>query len=461
MTAVTAEPVEATPIDRSLPTWPITIMFVPYLLWWALGIGDGIWGLFAVPMVVYLAARSERVRVPRGFGLWLLFFGWMCVSVIEIDSAGRLLGFLFRAMIYFGATVAFIYVYNCDRRLLTVDRIAKIMTAFWVLVVVGGYLALLLPHGMITTPMSYLTPGGVAQNDLVQQMIRPRFTQGDPNGYYHLALRPSAPFAFTNAWGTNFTLTLPFVFITLARMRRGPGFWALAGLIPISLVPAFSTQNRGMLLALGVGVGYVALREIKRGRVAGIAAVVFLLLAASVMSTVVPVDQLIQQRVSASDTNATRLSVYNEAITRTLESPLIGRGAPRPSKTMGAPSVGTQGQFWMVLFSHGFVGVALFMAWFISLAVRTRRAIGSAGLWMHTIVVMMTLESLYYGMMGSALVITMITGAVLLREQAAEAEPEAGEPPAGIGAGSGTDSGADSSAQRFVSSRHRPEPVAS
>jgi polysaccharide biosynthesis protein PslJ len=408
------------PTPDSLPTWPITAMFVPYLLWWGLGIGDAIWGLMAVPMLAYLASRRRHVRVPRGFGLWLLFLGWMLVSVIEIDSGGRLFGFAFRVLIYLGATVAFVYVYNCDRRTLPIEFVAAVMTGFWVLIIIGGYLALALPHGSITTPLSYVMPHGLASNDLVHQMIAPRFTQGDPNGYFHLALRPSAPFAFTNAWGTNYTLTLPFVFITLMRLRRGPLFWLLIALIPVSLAPAFSTQNRGMLLALGVGVAYVAVREIKRGHMVGIVTVLLFLGAAAGMTTVVPVDQMIQQRVSSSDTNDTRLAVYGEAITRTKESPLIGRGAPRPSHLgPAAPSVGTQGQFWMVLFSHGFVGVILFMAWFVSVIVRTAKAPTTVTLWLHGILVMQLLESIYYGMLGSAIVITMITGALLIREQAA------------------------------------------
>ena len=53
--------------------WPLYAIFVLFPLWWILGAASLIWPLMAVPMALSLLAR-ERVRVPRGFGLYLLFF---------------------------------------------------------------------------------------------------------------------------------------------------------------------------------------------------------------------------------------------------------------------------------------------------------------------------------------------------------------------------------------------------
>ena len=399
----------------TLPVWPIAGMFLPFMLWWVLGLGDMIWPLFVVPMVYHLLRLGE-VRAPRGFGLWLLFMGWVCASVVEIDTSSRLLGFIFRLSLYAGATVTFVYVYNCDNRNLNIGRIAAILTVFWLFVVLGGYLGLAFPHASINTPMSHLVPKSLQTNELVRAMIRPSFTQGDPNGYFHLALRPAAPFTYTNDWGTNFSLLLPFVFITLAKMRKGLRFWMLAVAVPFSLVPAYLTQNRGMLLALGLGITYVTLRLILRGNASGLVLMILFALIAGGLGSVIGVQSLIEHRVGLSNTNATRLAVYDESFSRTLQSPILGYGAPRPSvQTTGAPSVGTQGQFWLVLFSQGFVGVSLFMLWFLLLCLRSARAPSTALLWLHAVLLMMTLESLYSGMMGSALIVAMIAGAVCLR----------------------------------------------
>lgn len=402
-------------VGRTLPVWPIAGMFLPYLLWWVLGVGTMIWPIFAVPMVYQLLRRGE-IRAPRGFGVWLLFMCWVCASVVEIDTSSRLLGFIFRLSLYAAATVTFVYVYNCDNRRLPIGRIAAILTVFWLFVVLGGYLGLVFPHVSISTPMSHLVPKSLQTNELVAEMIRPSFTQGDPDGYFHFALRPSAPFKYTNEWGTNFSLLLPFVFVTLAKMRKGLWFWMLAVAVPFSLVPAYSTQNRGMLLALGLGVTYLTLRLILRGHASGLVLVVLFALMAGGVASVVGVQSLIEHRVGTGNTNATRIAIYDESFSRTLRSPILGYGAPRPSdQTAGAPSAGTQGQFWLVLFSQGFVGVSLFMLWFLLLCLRSARPPSTDLLWLHAVLVMMTFESLYYGMMGSALIIAMIAGAVCLR----------------------------------------------
>lgn len=401
-----------------LPLWPLAAMFSVYLLWWAIGIGDMVWVIMSVPMTLLLLARG-RVHVPRGFGWWLLFLAWVVISVVEIDTGGRLIGFIYRLGIYTGATVTFVYVYNCEAKRVSLHRIAVVMTVFWVTVVFGGFLAIVFPQGSITTPMLFVVPHSLLNNELVHQILLPHFTQGDPDGYFHLARRPSAPFAYANGWGTNYTLSLPFVFIALPRLRGRIWFWPLVVLLPMSLVPAFMTQNRGMLLALAVGLVYVALRQLRRGHGVGLLTVLLFFGAAGAVNAVVPVGDLIQQRLSRSATNETRLAVYREAVDRTLESPLIGRGAPRPSRlSVSAPSVGTQGQFWNVLFSHGFVGAGLFCVWFFGLALRTAWAPTAALLWLHTLLVMMCLESFYYGMVHAAIVITMIAGAAALRERA-------------------------------------------
>jgi hypothetical protein len=68
--------------------WPVLALFGAFPLWWALGLSSVIWILLAVPMLARLLARG-RMRVPRGFGLWLAFLFWMLASATQLEEARR------------------------------------------------------------------------------------------------------------------------------------------------------------------------------------------------------------------------------------------------------------------------------------------------------------------------------------------------------------------------------------
>src|ERR687895_2747397 len=61
--------------------WPLWALIMLYPLWWLLGLGTFIFPLAAVPMGIYLLRRCRPIKVPPGFGIWLLFLAWFCVSV--------------------------------------------------------------------------------------------------------------------------------------------------------------------------------------------------------------------------------------------------------------------------------------------------------------------------------------------------------------------------------------------
>ena len=57
--------------------WPVSALLLGYPIWWALGIADFMWVILAVPMIARMIAwqtrRGRRIKLPPGFGLWLLF----------------------------------------------------------------------------------------------------------------------------------------------------------------------------------------------------------------------------------------------------------------------------------------------------------------------------------------------------------------------------------------------------
>jgi hypothetical protein len=418
---------------QALPGWPLGFFFAGYPLLWVLGLGGFAASLAALPMLGILLLR-RGLRVPPGFGLWLLFLIWMTFSATQLDTAGRMIGFVFRFMNYAAATLFFVYVYNASRRALPASRLIGLMVLFWIWVVAGGYLGVLLPNGSLSTPMQSLLPGSIVGNDYVKQLVHPKFAEvqrpwGAPRAYE----RPSAPFAYTNTWGSHFALLVPFAILY---MRTAAVRWrrqAVTLLLVASLVPAFSTLNRGMFLAVGVGVVYAAVRFGFRGQVKWLAAVLVLLGIGLATASALGVGQSIGSRTQYSSTNAGRATIYREAFERTLQSPFIGYGAPRPSLTLSI-SVGTQGQIWNVMFSFGFVALILFCAWLWLLPLRTRAAPGAL-LWLHVVTVMASFMMFYYGLDGSQLVVIFVASAIVMREAAAG--PEA-EPPTPPGRRSGT-----------------------
>ena len=406
---------------RELPSWPFVLLFAAYPLWWILGLAGGlIWPLMSVPMLLALVL-SGRIRMPRGFGIWLLFMLWMTASAIELDNSNRLISFLFRAGMYVAPTVLFLYVYNASPQVLPVRKVALALTALWVTVVVGGYLGLAFPNVSVRTPVEMVLPQSLLGNSFVHDLVHPGFAQVVKGSNGDL-VRPKAPFTYTNAWGGSFAVLVPFVLMALATSRPGPQRNLIRLLLPIALVPALLSLNRGLFISLGIGLVYAALRLVVRGRVRALVGVIALLGATVALVTALPVQQRLEDRISTSETNDTRLALYREAVDRSLKSPVLGYGAPRPSdESPGSPSVGTQGQIWSVLFSHGFPGLALFLGWHLWALWHTRGSETATRLWAHVAVLIATLQLVFYGTIPVQLGVMMIATALCLRETGASA----------------------------------------
>jgi polysaccharide biosynthesis protein PslJ len=362
-----------------------------------------------------------RVRMPSGFGIWFGFLVWMLGSGIQLDSGSRVLGWSYRAALYLSATVVFLYVYNSSRERLPARTLTLLLTGFWVLVVAGGYLGMLLPHGSFATPVEHLLSPELLANGFVQSMVHPAFAQA-AGASLGVAPRPQAPFIYTNEWGANFALLVPMVFAAMSRTRSAGGRLLLGVLVPVGLVPAALSLNRGLFLSLGAGLVYAALRAALRGRVKALIGVTVVLAVAGAVFAVLPVRQLLNERIANSATNQTRVSLYAEVLQRVKQSPVLGYGAPRPSEEgPGAPSAGTQGQLWMVLFSHGFPGAALFVGWYLWAVWRTRKGHTPVSFWAHVTVFIGLIQLPYYGALPSELHTIMLATAMALREEDAVA----------------------------------------
>ncbi|MFN0280501.1 MAG: O-antigen ligase family protein [Kineosporiaceae bacterium] len=397
----------------ALPAWPVSWLFVLYPLVWLGGLTP-----FALPVVglacLFLMALRGRIRLPPLWLPWVGYLFWTLVSAVMIDSAGRFLGFAQRWSALVGASLIALYVYNAPERLPR-RRVLGALSWFMLWVAAGGYLGLVKPYGRISTPMLALMPRNVAANEYVRELLSPRFAEVQtPYGADAPFVRPAAPFPYTNGWGHAFVLLLPLMAaLAVSADRR---MRVTAALLAVAAVPpALATLNRGIFVGIFVASAAVLWRYRSRVRLGHVllAAVPLGLFAVGVVASGA-VDR-IGQRTSTSSTTADRASIYREAFDRTLGSPLLGYGAPRPSSTLDV-SVGTQGHFWYVMFSHGFVGLVLFLTTIWGLALVTRRTRDLPTALMHTTLVVVSVMLMFYGLDGMNLLIVLLTAVVLLRD---------------------------------------------
>ncbi len=404
------------PATARLPhAWPLYTLFLGFPLWWFLGLGSFIWPIMAVPMAFSLLAR-ERVRVPRGFGLYLLFMMWMLASALQISGPDRMIGFIFRAMLYGSAGITGLYIYNAPKRLLPTNTVVKVMACFWVIVVAGGLLGIMAPTWEFSTLMEKLIPGRLLANDFVATLVHPTTAQIQTFLGYEVP-RPRAPFVYTNDWGGNYALLVPFLVAAWSQIRSLARRNLLRLLAVVSLLPVVFSLNRMLWLCLVVTAVYASLRFALRGRKGGVQGVLAFVAVFCMVFTFGPTRQLIDDRIATPHSNQGRAILYKEAADSVQKSPLLGYGGPRPSQANpNLPSVGTQGQFWLVLFSHGIPGALLFVSFFAYACWRTRKARSPIALWCHVVVVLALVQMPFYGLLPSQLNIIMIAIALASRE---------------------------------------------
>ncbi|WP_148571551.1 O-antigen ligase family protein [Nocardioides caldifontis] len=403
------------PSGGVLPRWPFAALFVGFPIWWVLGLVDVAWIMVAAVMCLYLA--QVRLRVPRGFGVWLLFLLWAGGSVIMVGGGMDLVGFAYRYLLYVASTVLAIYVYNA-REQITSRYVTGCLTVWWLVTVAGGYLGVVHPSGVWRTPASWLLTDSLLNNQLVNHMVVRRFAQYNPDSFLQVAPRPSAPFLYTNNWGNVFSLLLPFVLVYMWHVRGERKFWWLVAALPVSAVPALLTLNRGMFIGLGIALLYAAVRLAMRGSFKAIGALALVAALGSALYMVLPIQERLAGRLDSSadaTSNDTRASLYLQAIELVPDSPFFGYGAPQAGAESGAAPVGTQGQIWMLLVSHGPIASICFVAFFAIALLGAWRRIDPVGTAAQTVLLVGLVELLYYGMLPNGLPIMMVAAALGLR----------------------------------------------
>lgn len=396
------------------PELPLAAVLIGYPLWALLGLGQAIWLAAGAVMAVRLLG-ARRVRLPRGIGIWAAFVGWVCVSALQlVDRVGSLVGAGYRVGVYAAAGVVLVYVYNLSERQLATEKVLRWVAVPLGVLTVGGVAGMLLgERDLVSVPLA-LIPGAADTSAFLADLLTPRFAQVQTFLGFELP-RPAFPFRFTNQWGSVMAVLVPF---TLAGLRyQRPRHRTLVQLVLVlAVVPIVVSVNRGLWMSLGVTFLYVVVRRAGAGRGASTLRLVLGVSVVVLFVTLSPLGDLISERAGSDHSNRSRSTLYSLTLEQVDESPLVGFGAPRPDdENPNLPPVGTHGQLWTVLFSHGWVGAALFVMFLAMLAWRTGHDLDDVDLWLHAIVVGLLVQMWFYNLFPGALVYGFLAAALLLR----------------------------------------------
>ncbi|POM27132.1 hypothetical protein BTM25_15420 [Actinomadura rubteroloni] len=418
------------------PAWPVTLLFVLYPVWWALGLTSIIWTLVAVPMAAYLI-RRRRVRVPPGFPVWLLFLLWAVVGVVSLGldapgtlpSSGGFLGYAQRIVLYATGTILMLYIGNLSEETLPRRRLAKLLGILGAVTVVGGVVALVLPDLSFMSPVEMVLPGGFRSSKWVEDMVHPGLAQvQDVLGTE--GARPKAPFEYTNIWGNNLVVLLVWAFVAWwAHGSRGSR-WGVGILLAVAAVPTVYSLNRAMWIGILLAVVYVAFRMMLRGKLFVLGALGVTLIVGMMVFALSPLSTMVKERAAHGHSDNIRSTLAARSIEAAVSSPILGYGTGRalqgsPSsiaigrtpdcKQCGNSTVGSTGQLWLLLISNGFVGTVLFFGFFGLVVWRYRKDVTAVGIGGSLVVLLSFWFSTAYTSAGSPLNLTFVAVALLWR----------------------------------------------
>lgn len=401
-------------LRRPPPHWPLTLCIAGFPIWWALGLGAFIWPVFALPLALRMITRRRRIKVPVGFGAWLLYLVFVVLSYTTLESEAAIpFAYIWRLLNYLSCTVFFLAICEADEDEIGTDRLVRLLAFFWIITVVGGWLGVLMPYGGIPSLTEKVLPASIAGNEFMQELVRPEFAQVHEILGYPLG-RPKAPFIYTNDWGSVYALLLPFFFLSWLQapdLRRRS--WAYL-LLTASLIPVFISLNRGLWLSIGVALLYAASRSGELARMAR-RALLALVTVGMLLIVFTPVGTLVEGRAENDHSSAGRSLLYGEAFRITTDSPIIGLGGPRPYEgNKIIPMVGTQGLFWTVLVSTGYVGLGVFLTAWLRWIWETRAG-PPVTFWCHVVLIIGLVQIFVYDLIPSALHLIFIAAAIGFR----------------------------------------------
>lgn len=426
----------------ALPShWPLSLMFLGLPVWWVLGLAE-LMPLFLTVVMADQLLRRGRIWLPPGLVLWGLFLACAAIGVLVLwaDAPGavpgggldRLMVFGYKYIWYVACTVALLWVVTHDEDEVPAGLIRALVGYLFVVTVAGGLLGLVAPTLDFRSPLEMVLPGGLSGNSFVKGVIHPGVADiqdvlGRPEP------RPKAPFAFANTWGSMIALTLPFFLVSW--VQEGKRWQRI--LSPVVLVsaavPIVYSLNRGLWTCLAVGALGLLLLQVKRGRWGAAVFGTGLLAAVLAAFLLSPLGDVFGDRLDNQHSNDRRGQLLNATVSAVAQaSPVVGFGGTRdvqgsfasiagastPScPACGVPPLGTQGHLWMVIFSHGFLGTALFLSFLVLCIGAAWRCRTPTETVCTFILGFLFLQLPVYDTLGLPLFVVMIAIALMFRER--------------------------------------------
>lgn len=418
--------------------WPLVALAAGLPIWWILGLAELVFFFLAVPMVLRLMT-VRPLRVPSWFGLWLAFLAVVLFSAplmsvhapstLDASLGTGLLTFSFRAALYVVATVFLLYVVNLSERELPTAVVGEVLAGIFLITVAGGVLGVLAPDFELTSPVERLLPAGT--NDYLLSLVHPAAADVQTVLGYPQA-RPKAPYLYANSWGANFTVTLPFFIWRYA--RRGAALWRRLTVVPVLAAGAVGVTyslNRGLWIGIGLAVAVFALHQIRQRGALIMPGLVVVTVAVAVGVAVSPLSEVITQRLDSPHSNQRRGDLASVTIASVAEgSPVLGFGntrrlsgsfysiagaATEDCPACAVPPLGTQGHFWLVLFTQGFLGTALFFGFLLVGVWRNLRRRDPVAVACVAALVPLLFETLVYDTLGLPFILAFLILGLMAR----------------------------------------------
>jgi O-antigen ligase len=187
-------------------------------------------------------------------------------------------------------------------------------------------------------------------------------------------------------------------------------------LLAFSIVPIIVSVNRGLWISIVVALAVVAVRAGIAAHIRTTITALIVAFGAGAVILLTPLSGVISNRLGHANVS-TRETLVSGAFALTRQSPLFGFGAPQTVNVANTNdvSVGTHGQFYTLLVSHGIPGTAFYVAFFLVALYITRRVQGPA-VWAWAAVVVSLVQLAFYNSIPVPLVLAMMAIACCLRE---------------------------------------------
>jgi hypothetical protein len=429
---------------RVTTAWPLAGLLCLFPLAWALGLSNFALVIAAVPMTVQLV-RWGHVRVPPGFAIWCVFLVWTLAGtlLLSVNPTGtvpstvshRLIAVVFRLLQLSADTVTLLYVVNLGSAI-SRRQLMRWLDVLTLTTIAGGILGILSPTFQFTSVVELILPSNLSSNAYVHGLVHPAAAEVQ-SVLGFASPRPSAPFTFTNTWGSCLTILLIW-YVVGTLSARGYRRWLRIAVIAVAVVPITYSLNRGMWLGLLAVIIYVIARLAAHGHGKLLAASVAIAMAAIAIFFVSPLHTTVSQRISHGQSNGIRALTDTKTIETIKQSPALGFGSSRllqgsgnsiaigqsaKCPRCGNPVLGSNGELWFDLMASGLIGGLLYLSFF-ALAVarfwRDRSAIGVAGV---AVMGLMICYSVVYNAVGMPLFLGMVSLALLWMNKARTTDP--------------------------------------